>query len=80
MAKSKADIQAQIEKLQAEMAAMNDKKKELFSKALFTEDFVNDIAELSDSDLKTLAMQVQESTKKFVEVALREAKKVAESE
>lgn len=80
MAKSKADIQAQIEKLQAEMAAMNDKKKELFSKALFTEDFVNDIAELSDSDLKTLAMQVQESTKKFVEVALREAKKVADAE
>lgn len=59
---------------------MNNKKKELFSKALFTEDFVNDIAELSDSDLKTLAMQVQESTKKFVEVALREAKKAAESE
>ena len=80
MAKSKADIQAQIEKLQAEMAVMNNKKKELFSKALFTEDFVNDIAELSDSDLKILAMQVQESTKKFVEVALREAKKVAESE
>lgn len=80
MAKSKADIQAQIEKLQAEMAAMNDKKKELFSKALFTEDFVNDIAELSDADLKTLAAKVQESTKKFVEVAQREAKKAVEAE
>ena len=80
MAKSKADIQAQIEKLQAEMAAMNDKKKELFSKALFTEDFVNDIAELSDADLKTLATQVQDSTKKFVEVAMREAKKAADAE
>ena len=66
MAKSKADIQAQIEKLQAEMAAMNDKKRELFSKALFTDDFVDAIADLSDADLKTFASQIQESVKNFV--------------
>lgn len=79
MTKTRADLQAQIEKLQAEMEAMSEKKKEILIKALMTDDFVEKISELSDGDLKLLATHIQEKSESFIKEKVAEAKKAVKA-
>lgn len=80
MAKTRADIQAQIDKLQAEMNAIGEKKKDILMRILFTDDFITLISNLSDFDLKLLADYIQEKSKDYVNDRINESKIVKKIE